>query len=348
MCNHTPEISIIIPVYNVEQYLPQCIESVINQTYQNFELLLIDDGSTDLSGIICDRYARNDPRLKVYHQRNQGASAARNLGIDQAQTEWICFIDSDDYVGENHISSFFDFGDLREDCLNMQGRKTISDIDDTILYSWDYPDLLVDSHNMRDVYMQYNFLSNSGPVEKLFNKKLLDRINLRFRTDLTVREDALFVYTYRAHISSIKLIPTSEYYYRQALRRSSLTHKNHPYETFLIVRRELPPIIRTVMEKWNIMDLPQAQKVLSYYKDRTCLSIIKSLYAYCIPRSSRLEALHEIFSDKAYFNDPYFHISKLLKLFRTTCRIVTVPVFDTLCYLPFRFYYKYLKSKITD
>lgn len=345
MNNLSPKISIIIPVYNAEKYLPQCIESIIAQTFRDFELILIDDGSRDLSGHICDQYAKCDPRIRVYHQSNQGASSARNTGIEKANSEWICFVDSDDYIGTNHISSFFDLGNLNEDCLNMQGRKTLSDVDNTILYSWDYPDLLVDRHNMREVFKQYNFLSNSGPVEKLFNKKLLDRINLRFRTDLTVREDAMFVYTYRAYMSSIKLIPTSEYYYRQALRRSSLSHKNHPHETFLIVKRELPSVIRTVMEKWNIIDLVQAQKILSYYKNRTCLSIIKSIYAYRIPRHQRLKAIHEIFDDTSFFSDPYFHISTMLNIFYIICKAVSVPLFDILCYLPFRFYYKYLKIK---
>lgn len=344
MDNPLPKISIIIPVFNVENYLPQCIDSILAQIFHDFELLLIDDGSQDSSGDICDKYAKLDTRIRVFHQTNQGASAARNTGINNSQSEWICFVDSDDYIGENHISSFFDFGILKEDCLNIQGRKTISDIDGKILYSLEYPDLLVDSHNIREVYMQYNFLSNSGPVEKLYNKKLLDRINLRFRTDLTVREDAMFVYTYRANMSSIKLIPTSEYYYRQALRRLSLSHKNHPHETFLIVRRELPSIIRTVMKNWNIIDLPQAQMVLSYYKDRTCVSILKSIYAYRIPRAQRLKVLHEIFDDTAYFSDPYFHISTLLNILRFTCIILSVPVFDALCYLPFRIYYKYLKT----
>lgn len=343
MDNLSPTISIIIPVFNAEKYLSQCIESVINQTYRDFELLLIDDGSNDLSGTICDQYALKDPRIRVCHQPNLGASAARNAGIDQAKCGWICFIDSDDYIGENYISAFIAQGILKEDCLYMQGRKLISDIDGSVLHSQDYPDLLVDNRNMREVYRQYNFLANSGPVEKLFNKNLLDKIHLRFRTDLTVREDAMFVYTYRAHMTSIQLISTSEYYYRQAFQRTSLSHKNHPYETFMILRRELPPLVRKVLEKWKIIDLPQAQDVLSYYKDRTCLSIIKSIYAYCIPRPKRLKALHEVFDDKAYFSDPYFHISKLLKLFRMTCMIVTIPVFDALCYLPFRLYYKYLK-----
>ena len=91
-------ISIIVPIYKVEEYLPRCIESILNQTYQDFELILVDDGSPDLSGDICDAYAENDPRIKVIHQDNSGISDARNIGLSRARGEYISFIDSDDWV----------------------------------------------------------------------------------------------------------------------------------------------------------------------------------------------------------------------------------------------------------
>ena len=91
-------ISIIIPVYNTEQYLSKCLDSVINQTYKNLEIIVIDDGSTDNSGKICDEYALKDNRIKVVHKQNAGVSSARNIGLDIARGEYIAFIDSDDYI----------------------------------------------------------------------------------------------------------------------------------------------------------------------------------------------------------------------------------------------------------
>ena len=92
------KISIIVPVYNVEQYLPQCLDSIINQTYRNLEILLIDDGSTDNSGKICDEYAKLDNRIRVFHKKNEGLSSARNLGINNCTGSFIGFVDSDDFV----------------------------------------------------------------------------------------------------------------------------------------------------------------------------------------------------------------------------------------------------------
>lgn len=94
----SPLISVIIPVYNVEKYLHRCLDSVIEQTYKNLEVILIDDGSTDHSGEICDDYAAKDVRIHVIHQENQGVSAARNKGLDTAKGEYIAFVDSDDYI----------------------------------------------------------------------------------------------------------------------------------------------------------------------------------------------------------------------------------------------------------
>ena len=91
-------ISVIVPVYNVEKYLRACLESIVNQTYRDLEIILVDDGSTDSSGIICGEYAEKDARVKVIHKENGGASSARNAGLNIAQGEYITFVDSDDTI----------------------------------------------------------------------------------------------------------------------------------------------------------------------------------------------------------------------------------------------------------
>lgn len=96
-----PELSIIVPVYNVEKYLPKCIDSILAQTFTDFELILIDDGSPDRCGEICDEYAAKDSRIVVIHQKNQGVSAARNAGLDIAQSLYLGFVDSDDWISPN-------------------------------------------------------------------------------------------------------------------------------------------------------------------------------------------------------------------------------------------------------
>ena len=97
-------ISVIVPVYNVGKYLKRCVDSILNQTYTDFELLLVDDGSRDFSGRLCDEYAEIHPNIRVFHTENRGAAAARNYGIEQAKGKLITFVDSDDTVTEDHLA----------------------------------------------------------------------------------------------------------------------------------------------------------------------------------------------------------------------------------------------------
>ena len=113
-------LSIIVPVYNVESYLKQCVESILNQSYEDFELILVDDGSTDKCPQICDEYALQDSRVKVIHKPNGGAVSACNKGLEASTGEYICFIDADDFIAEDYLSTLFSA--LKEDtdmvCMN--------------------------------------------------------------------------------------------------------------------------------------------------------------------------------------------------------------------------------------
>ena len=99
----TPQLSIVLPVYNVDRWLSECLNSIRAQTFTDWEALLVDDGSTDFSGVICDHYSHRDPRFKVIHQENRGVSAARNVGIEAAAGDLLVFIDPDDFVSTNYF-----------------------------------------------------------------------------------------------------------------------------------------------------------------------------------------------------------------------------------------------------
>lgn len=117
-----PRVSVVVPVYNVSRYLPQCLESVIAQTYHNIEVLVVDDGSTDGSGSICDRYARRDARVRVIHTDNRGISAARNLGLENLCGAFILFIDSDDWIEPNTVETLVQAAlQTKADIVTMRG-----------------------------------------------------------------------------------------------------------------------------------------------------------------------------------------------------------------------------------
>lgn len=121
-----PLISVIIPVYNVENFLHDCLNSVISQTYTNLEIILVDDGSTDKSGEICDEFAKNDTRIKVLHQKNSGQAVARNNALDIMQGEYLSFVDSDDIIDENYIQILFDLIKKYNTKISMANYKEFS------------------------------------------------------------------------------------------------------------------------------------------------------------------------------------------------------------------------------
>jgi len=120
-----PKISIVVPVYNVEQYLEKCVHSLCNQTFLDFEIILVDDGSTDSSGDMCDNLAKTDSRITVLHKQNGGLSDARNFGIDAAQGEFLTFVDSDDYVAPTYLEYLLSLFDKSQNCLVTACNHTV-------------------------------------------------------------------------------------------------------------------------------------------------------------------------------------------------------------------------------
>lgn len=220
-----PLVSIIIPVYNTEQHLQKCLDSVINQTYHNIEIILIDDGSTDNSGKICDDYAKKDDRVKVYHQKNSGVSCARNLGLDVAQGEYISFIDSDDYI----------------DCELLQ--QVVSKVRhqefDIIIFGYNeikangiYP-IPIDSnvmlHNKTENILEDVLMDRipNFPCNKIYKKNLWDVIRFPLGH---IYEDMFVIPQVFAQAKIIGWISSPLYYYNRC-NYSSITGKNNDFSS---------------------------------------------------------------------------------------------------------------------
>lgn len=206
-------ISIIIPVYNVELYLDECIESMRKQTYHNIEILLIDDGSTDSSPQICDSYALKDSRVKVVHQRNQGPSVARNTGLENAIGEYIVFIDSDDFINEKMIEKLYtslketnsdmsicNFKYIYESCDDIQVER--SPIKDEILYTEDIISKLFQSKNWYYVVVW----------NKMYKRELWEQI--RYPVGY-IYEDEMVAHHIFANCKKVASISEELYFYRQ-------------------------------------------------------------------------------------------------------------------------------------
>lgn len=180
----SPKISVIVPVYNVKKYLSRCIDSILAQTFTDFELLLIDDGSKDNSGKICDEYAKNDCRIRVFHKKNGGVSSARNVGIDNSVGEWIVFADADDYFTPTAFASFSKFLDLHYDFILFNAMKRKGRLTKTMF-------------NYTNCEKPKFFkLKGHAVWGHLFRKNLICSNKLYFNEKLAYSEDIVFLYKY--------------------------------------------------------------------------------------------------------------------------------------------------------
>lgn len=282
-----PTLSVIIPVYNTERFLARVIESVLAQTFTDFELILVDDGSTDASGEICDRYAGADKRVRVIHSSNHGASAARNRGIEEATGLWLTFIDSDDYVLPEYLGNMFDSGSKYNSDLVMTGLQRISENDPSKNVVRDWPELAVDKDHIEELYNQNILQYQKGPVIKLYKNEIIKKNKVRFDENLSRGEDALFVYSYLPYSQRMSVAPGANYIY--CLRDGSLMSQlSARFEVELYgyerMKAQLMPL--------TSMKHPYPKQFLIYWFDR----VINSLYSLSkgYTREERIKLLGEL------------------------------------------------------
>lgn len=234
-------ISIIVPVYNVESYLPMCIDSILSQTFKDFELILIDDGSTDESGKICDKYIKKDPRIKVIHQRNQGLSAARNSGIEIAKGDFITFIDSDDKVTNNFLNGFnFNFD------ISIQGYR----VENIVLKSSElikYKE--VEIYNDFKYYYCLNNISNVVWI-KLFRTDIIHKHNIRFKK-ISLSEDVLFTLDFLNHSSTGHISDKIGYIY-YIRDNNSLAHKKYSLDELMEKEKAVFGLYKEIFKEYRI------------------------------------------------------------------------------------------------
>lgn len=260
---NSPAFSIIVPIYNVEKYLKNCLNSILNQTYTNFELLLIDDGSLDNSGTICDKYAEKDSRIRVFHKKNEGPSRARNLGIDNAKGEYITFVDSDDWIENN----------LLEECIKIILNNKVEIIkwgyyteycnkQETIVsdkvYILDSPKtMLYTNDESRYSGFIWNTLYKSSIIKKL-----------HFNVNLCWCEDHILTYQAFKMCKSMYILNKPLYHYN-IRNNNSLSDVKNPYMVLHAAKEELK------IREYLVGDSPiEREKQYKYYIYKVKKSII--------------------------------------------------------------------------
>jgi len=301
---HALPLSVIVPVYKVEQYLPTLLDSILAQTYKDYELLLIDDGSPDGSGKICDDYAARDERVRVIHKENGGVSSARNRGIEEARGEYLYFCDSDDYLAADMFEVLMrEVGGrdlLRTGYLMLvpreEGFLEKAERTDKVNYR-----LIADNDEGLTNEFPTFFIDITSVCRLLLKRSILIENNLRFSSKFRFGEDTLFVFEYLTHIHSAILIDYQGYcYFHNA--GSAIYNLNNLPEYDIISAQE---------KGYEALEQRALPKRREKYRDRFIyvhlywLMKIFLLKGYlpqtAVPRSERLKRWATIREDK-WFN----------------------------------------------
>lgn len=239
-------ISIIVPVYNAEKYIRQCLDSIRKQSYTDFEVILVDDGSTDGSGIICDEYAKADNRFHVIHQENGGVSVARNTGIDNAKGENLVFVDSDDYLD---LSYLYNIASNSHYDLVISGYETFPNNNKIVLTDAFYSLSEISSFIQNNLSRLYFTV----PWCKLYKTKLIKEGKIRFAINIRLAEDWLFNLNYLLQCKSIQTISYNGYFYFEGEKLAEEKYQLSKKEIEIILQN-IVLVYNQLRSKFNLLD----------------------------------------------------------------------------------------------
>lgn len=282
-------VSIIVPVYNAEKYLKRCLESIINQTYKNIEVILVDDGSVDKSPEICDEYKELDNRVKVIHKENGGASSARNIGLDAVNGEFVCFVDSDDWIEKNMIEVLLK--KLKESNVDIV-RCNTCELDNQVKESWT---------ETRDKVIDNVLNGNISAYVYLLIVKYEIVKNIRFNENILLMEDTLFLLNILIKECKINFINEKLYHYEMNNGGLTLSTRNAKNKIFGLIEYKNKVI---ELLKDNDLYLEEREKNINlvitkfiiYYSYK--LSIQKVDFKYIFENSEIRNVLQNIDTNK--------------------------------------------------
>lgn len=245
-----PMISVIVPVYNADKHLHCCIDSILAQSFTDFELLLIDDGSKDSSGRICDEYASKDSRIRVFHKENGGVSSARNLGLDNAKGEWVAMVDSDDYVKNGYLK------DLYNEAIKHNADFVVQDFDfrkedGTVIARWYNPvRRFYTDKDIVPLLNEQSLDSRGCSVGMLFSNEILKQNNITYPLCMHFGEDSCFLFRYLRYASRIACSEISNYCYID--HPGSAIHRKHKFQIEFNGYRNVKDAVLALGNKYGI------------------------------------------------------------------------------------------------
>ena len=260
-------VSVIVPVYNVEKYLRRCIDSLLNQTYRNLEIILVDDGSGDLSGLICDEYEKKDARIKVIHKANGGVSSARNAGLDRMTGSYVTFIDSDDYVLPDYVEKLMNV--MLKYHAHMAGCHTWSEGSPAACTGENAVPIQITKDNFLD------FQWHASVNATCFRAEVIREAKVRFDEAIAFGEDTLVLFEVFSQYPNAYLLRDQLYFYDKStggVTSQPVSEKNlHLLEAYERIFRRIPGKEKTMHSKCGWISAELAFSILVRYQGEQAL-----------------------------------------------------------------------------
>ena len=323
------KISIVIPVYNAEKTIRRCIDSLILQTFKEWEAIIVNDGSVDNSGDICDEYAKKDCRFVVLHQENQGASVARNIGIKQAKSKWITFIDADDYVDTSYLETLHKHSESESDTLIIQGLKQISG--KIIKKRIEFTNKELSGHSISIAFDKLKIFEHGYTVAKLYSREIIDKNNLQFDSKISYSEDLLFMLEYLLYCNSISYIEGAGYNY--VVEASYLSQRYNSFDSEYRLFCKSNKLNNAIAERFKFRPTKES-------KQNGALMLMRAVYSLYINKIKnkkeritiikRINAKHKLYISNYY--SPKIFLLRIFKIIFLT----NIYLFDFCCYHKFR------------
>lgn len=279
-------ISIITPIYKAEKYLPRCLDSLLAQSCTDFECILVDDGSPDNSGALCEEYAARHSCFKVVHKSNGGASSARNAGIDIALGEWVTFVDADDYLDSNYLESLCNVQMRTHADFILGGHKKYY-ANGELKAERAYKEMFFDYSQFPDLLNRGLLIYQKAPWCKLFKREILNRNGIRFVPGAITGEDEIFMYSYFLCCNSLAFSTGKGYNYIEV--EGSLTQKGiFPYKNEIISLSHFSRVAKEVYRRYPSYTWIMGQ--WTFYVSK----VINAIYKESVSRTQRLERLQQL------------------------------------------------------
>ena len=309
------KITVIVPVYNTKKFLTRCVNSILKQSYENLEVIIIDDGSTDGSAQVCDELSKSDKRVRVIHQKNKGIATTRNIGIELARGKYLCFIDSDDYIENNYVEMLV--GNIHENAVTFCGYFV-----DTYKENGNIASIpkIYRKENGNEISNNLVYVFHQGFLSVIWNKiydvSRLRENNIKFDEKLSLGEDLLFNLGYlKTGIEKIQSVDNSLYHY---IKRGTESLDNKYRSDFLEIQERIFSELIITMELYNVSC---KKKSLIYFDFMGAIIVsIDNYYAFEYKKQKNRKALKKVIENACDIIKKY----QIIKMVKGKAKVICI------------------------